>query len=276
MQLITVAVPLLALWARLATCASQATLHEKQYPQQFTDNYSILKHYGGNGPYSDRRSYGISRDPPDSCEVDQVIMIMRHGERYPDPKTGGKIEKSLKKVLSANVTTFQGDLSFLNDGGWEYYVPNYCSYNAETFSGPYGGLLEGFRRGVDYRARYGHLWDEEEIVPIFTSGYSRVLETARKFGEGFFAPNYSTNAAINIIPEDVNWGANSLTPSCTHDDSEGAKVCDSLQTDKWPQFRVAADRLKRQNPGLDVNATDVYNLLSMRHLLLSTGWLGLG
>lgn len=246
--------------AAIASVAAgfQSVISEKQFSQEFLDNYSILKHYGGNGPYSSRRSYGISREPPDSCSVDQVILIMRHGERYPSPDLGASIEAALAKIKSSNVSTYQGDLAFLNS--WTYYVPNHCAYNAETSTGPYAGLLEAFKRGGDYRARYGHLRDGKSIVPIFAAGYQRIIATARKFGEGFFAANYSTNAAINIIPEAKEMGANSLTPTCDHDND--TSTCNSLTT-VWPQFKVAAARLSSQNPGLDLNATDIYYLMCM-------------
>jgi acid phosphatase len=228
---------------------------EKQFPQEFRDNYSTLKHYGGNGPYSERRSYGIARDPPAACTVDQVIMIKRHGERYPSPALGAGIEATLAKLHAANIT-FEGDLTFFND--WSYYVPNKCWYNAETVTGPYAGLLDGYSHGTEYRDRYGHLWDGESVVPLWSSGYGRVIETARKFGEGFFGYNYSTNAALNVISEDESRGADSLTPVC-YTGGDGA-TCDKL-TNVMPEFGVAAERLNAQNPGLGVNETDIYYLM---------------
>ncbi|KAJ6084464.1 hypothetical protein N7486_011264 [Penicillium sp. IBT 16267x] len=114
--------------------------------------------------------------------------------------------------MKANVSTFKGDLAFLNE--WTYYVPDANLYSQESTSGPYAGLLDAFSRGSEYRAWYGHLWDGQSVVPIFTSGYERVIETARYFGQGFFSYNYSTNAAINIIPEAATQGADSLTPTC--------------------------------------------------------------
>ena len=231
---------------------------EKQFSQEFSEGYSILKHYGGNGPYSERRSYGISRDPPESCAVDQVIMIKRHGERYPSPSMGEDIEASLAKVYGAGITEWKGDLTFLDD--WTYYVPDKCWYNAETYSGPYAGLLDGYQHGADYRDRYGDLWNDESVVPMFSSGYSRVINTARKFGEGFFGYNYSTNAALNIISESATMGANSLTPTCDTDDD--TSTCDNLPSASTVgQFKVAAARLNSQNAGLNLTASDVYNLM---------------
>lgn len=86
-----------------------------------------------------------------------------------------------------------------------------------------------------------------------------MIESARSFGEGFFA-YYSTNAAINIILESEAQGADSLTPTCDKDDD--TKTCDDL-TNLLPQFYVAAARLNSHNPGLSINASDVYILMRM-------------
>ena len=237
---------------------------EKQFSQSFTDGYNTLKHIGGNGPYTDRTSYGISRDSPVGCMVDQVIMIHRHGERYILASTAAQVAASLAKIYGAKVSSYQGDLAFLNNG--ENSAKDESYYGLETFSGPYAGLLDGYNRGTQYRARYGHLWDGQSVVPIFTSNYERVIETARKFGEGFFQYNYSTNAAINIISESEERGADSLTPTCIHDN--GTAKCYAILEDNlllMPQFSVAAARLNEQNPRINVNATDIYNLMSMNN-----------
>jgi acid phosphatase len=254
-NVLTAALPLSA---QTYQAANPRSYFAKQFSQEFNDGFSVLKHYGGNGPWSEGVSYGIDRDPPAGCTVDQVIMIHRHGERYPDIGPRADMLTSLEKVYDSNITEFKGGLAFLNT--WTSFLSDYCLSGQESFSGPYAGLLSNRRQGTEYRERYGHLWDGESIVPIFTSDYERVIESARSFGEGFFAYNYSTNAAINIISESEAQGVNSLTPLCyTDDDTE---TCDNL-TNVLPQFYGAAARLNSQNPGLDLNATDIYNLMRM-------------
>ncbi|OJJ50272.1 hypothetical protein ASPZODRAFT_128896 [Penicilliopsis zonata CBS 506.65] len=247
----------------LATTAAASLTYNiglKEFSQEFRDGFSILKHYGGDGPYSQRESFGISRDPPASCQVDQVIMIKRHGERYPSAGTGADIEEVLEKLYASGITEWKDDLTFFND--WSYYVPNTCYYEAETFTGPYAGLADGLSHGMDYGQRYGHLLTgyNGSVVPIFSSGYERVINTARKFGEGFFGYNYTSGAALNIISEDASQGADSLTPSCDYDDD--TSVCDSL-TYYMPQFDVAAARFNEQNPGLNVTWDDIFVLMTM-------------
>ena len=240
----------------LAASRSYSGYLEKQFSQNFYDSYNILKYTGGIGPYSDRVGYGIDIDPPDGCAVDQVIMLMRHGERYPDATSAAGIKAALAKVYGSNITNWQGDLAFLKD--WTYFIPDAGYIEQETFSGPYSGLLDAFKRGSEYRGRYGHLWDGKSVIPIFAGGYERVVETARYFGMGFFGYNYSTSAAINIISENYTQGANSLTPTCLAD--TGLLAC-FYTARTLPQFNVAAARFNAQNPGLNLNSSDITALM---------------
>ncbi|CAK7266431.1 acid phosphatase pho5 [Sporothrix epigloea] len=235
----------------------------KQYDQGFLDGYSVLKHIGGQGPYSNRVAYGISRDPPDGCAVDQVIMLKRHGERWPDPGPAANFKVSLNKIYGTNTTAFTGALEFLNR--WKYFVPEGRYVSLESFNGPYAGLLDGYIHGAEYGVRYGHLWDQAAAnltIPMFSSGYERILTTARKFGEGFFGWNYTDVVAMNVIPEEVYMGANSLTPSCLHD--KDTPMCDRIgKSNLQPIFKVAAARLNGQNSNLALNGSDIYNLMQM-------------
>ncbi|KAJ5538431.1 hypothetical protein N7494_007910 [Penicillium frequentans] len=231
---------------------------EKQFSQSFNDGYNLLKHMGSFAPYSDRASYGVDRNTPEGCEVDQVHMLMRHGERYPDAIFAEGYVEVLDKMRNSKVKTWKGDLAFFND--WTYYVDDAGLYSQESTTGPYAGLLDAFTRGSEYRLRYGHLWDSETVVPIFSSGYERVIETARYFGQGFFGYNYSTSAAINIIPEAASQGADSLTPSCTADSNYYTCYADRFYA-TLPPLEVAAKRFNSQNPGLNLTASDVLQLM---------------
>lgn len=152
------------------------------YDPSFLEGYSPLKHIGGFGPYSNRRSYGIGRDPPAGCAVDQVHMIRRHGARYPMGSDTENMIASMTKMKS-QVQTFKGDLAFFNT--YQFYVDNMGDCGLETYSGPYNGLLMAYLNGADYRVRYGHLWNASDysIIPMWSSENERVLQTARKFGE---------------------------------------------------------------------------------------------
>ncbi|KAK9452157.1 phytase B precursor [Limtongia smithiae] len=250
-------VALLAVAAASVVVASPAAYEEIPYKQQFHEQYSVLKHYGGNGPYSDRRGVGIDPETPAACAVDQVIYLGRHGERYPDPSTGASQEAALK-VVFANNKTLTGSLAFANS--WTYFVPTAGSFAQETTSGPYSGLMSAHKRGSYYRVKYGHLWDGSSIVPIFSSGYERIIETARYFGLGFFGYNYTTNAALNIISENSSQGANSLTPTCYTNSADAN--CELTSSPTLAIFNQTAARLNKEN-GLNLTATNAYYLMQL-------------
>lgn len=228
------------------------------YDQSFGEGYSVLKHIGSLGPYVNHVSYGVGRDPPDGCSVDQVIMLRRHGERYPQSSDRKPINAVLDRLYSSKVTQWRDDLQFLNT--WKWQVPD-SIYGLETASGPYNGLLTTYKHGSEYRVRYGHLFDpnSSKKVPMWSARYERVTETARKFGEGFFGWNYTTSVALNLIPETYAQGANSLTPGCPADKDYGKK-CQEIPSSR-PEFDVAAARLNSQNPGLKLNGSDIYDLM---------------
>lgn len=240
----------------------------KPYSQDVLDNYNFLKYTTWMGPWSQRRGVGLNREPPLGCKVDQVAMLHRHGERYPDKYSVVDMTKALNK-LTALEGKLKGDLEFVNH--WEPFITADGGLVAqETTAGPYAGLLNAFNRGTLYRARYGHLWDQESIVPIFTSGYERITQTGRRFGEGFFGFNYTDSAAINIIPEVASQGANSLVPVC--DIPNNATTCDvpeefrgSFANNppwKYEEFERAAARFNKANKGLNLTADDIPQLMS--------------
>ncbi|RDK47243.1 acid phosphatase [Aspergillus phoenicis ATCC 13157] len=236
--------------------------------QQVFDGDNFLEYDGVRGPYVDRISYGISRDPPAQCSVDQLIMIKRHGERYPTTGEGTSIEQTLKKIndsLAGNYSS--GDLAFL--GNWTYFVPSDC-YEAETSTGPYAGLTDAYNHGKAYRQRYGDLYNESSILPLFTADFQRVISTAQKFGQGFLGnETYATKTALNIISESSDQGADSLTPTCHKQDDDAQSICGDMPY-YLPQFDVAADRLNAQYQGLNLNWTDVYSLILMTAYELNT------
>ncbi|CAI4878849.1 CLL_collapsed_G0016060.mRNA.1.CDS.1 [Saccharomyces cerevisiae] len=75
----------------------------------------IFPFLGGSGPYySFPGDYGISLDLPEGCEMKQVQMVGRHGERYPTVSKAKSIMATWYKL--GNYTgQFNGSLSFLND-----------------------------------------------------------------------------------------------------------------------------------------------------------------
>lgn len=226
------------------------------YPQTMNDNYNLLKFVGNRGPYSDRRGVGLNRDAPDNCQVDQVVMLARHGERWPSTGDFKDLSASVKKVKS--VEHPHGPLAFVDE--WEMIASSDSGWlEEETFVGPYSGLLDAYYHGVQYRRRYGHLYDGQSSLPLFISAYQRDADTGRKFGEGFLAWNYTDLAAVNFVLE--NNGANSLSPSCELKEKISTTLCPDFTY--YKEFDEAAQRLNKLYPGMNLNSSDVYNLLDL-------------
>lgn len=238
----------------------------KPYDQEFADRYSPLKYLGGLGPYSVRSGNGISTDIPAGCEVDQVVMLQRHGERYPSPSSVKPQRAVLEKIFKSHPEPFTGDLAFLNS--WEYFLKSDGDAGLEITTGPYSGLADLFEKGSTFHGRYGHLWDGESSVPLFTTGSERVIQSARSFGRGFFGYNYTDVAQVNIISEDPSAGGNAISPYfCGLEERTECKVPDPTDLDsvydiEYPDFDVAAIRLN-ENHGLHLTAADVSQLFEI-------------
>lgn len=236
----------------------QGSTQQPFISQKSLDGFNILKYLGGYGPYVDRESLGISRDPPQGCEIDQVVMAHRHGARFPDSSSGEDFENTIQKLEKADIPQNHGSLSFFKD--WDYFVEDRGFYGLETFTGPYAGLLDAYQRGTEYRERYGHLWDKQSKVAMFSSGTERIVQTARKFGEGFFGFNYTDVVEMNVILETEEMGANSLTPHCGVPDNAANNATKKDFGKINPHFYVAAERLNNEYTGLNLTDADIYNL----------------
>lgn len=224
------------------------------YKQDFEDSVNVLKFTGNAGPWSQRRGIGLSLDPPEGCEIDQVIIYHRHGERWPDKIPAQEFKKAWDKI-ALRKGHFNGKLEFANY--WVPYTSPDDSYLAlESLSGAYSGLHTGYYSGMNYRPRYGHLLDVEKTTPVFASGSERIVDTARRFIEGFFGYN-TTSAALNIIPETNDQGANSLTPHCQN---SSIPRTNCKGDPKLPIFKQTAKTWNKRY-GTNLNADDILALL---------------
>lgn len=226
------------------------------YPQTFVDEFNPLKYTGNLGPYTQRSGDGISPDVPAGCEVEQVVLFARHGERYPTPPEVTAQQKLLSKLDEwAPESGFVGSLAFLNK--YEYFLPSEAYANLEIPTGPYSGLAGSYSFGAEFAGKYGDLWDEDSL-PIFSDNYERDLETARAFGQGFLGFNYSTSAAINTYPSFETCQTKEWTTCDIKSNSTGFPA----NTLRYPAFEIAALRLNEEND-LKLTVDDIYNLFSL-------------
>jgi hypothetical protein len=174
-------------------------------------NPALLKYFGGMGPYIG----GEYTPVPDACEVTQLHMISRHGERYPTHGMGANIRVFAANIARAPELNWNSDLGFLN--GWTLASDGFMpspeeQWGQETLTGPAAGSVRMFSLGNEFRTRYSNLWGWEgdnERMRVWAANMTRVIDSAKYFAQGFFGVN--ADVSYEIIPETPEQWGNSLT-----------------------------------------------------------------
>ncbi|RLV91852.1 Constitutive acid phosphatase [Spathaspora sp. JA1] len=227
--------------------------------------FNIVRHLAAAGPYVQHPGFGISTNTPDQCAVESVQLYMRHGERFPGLNAGIH-HKQIVDKLQGYSSTLKGDLEFLNY--YQYYVSSEDLYESETTPqnspGPYTGYETAIRAGAAFRAKYGHLYDENKKLPLFIAAYARVYDTALNFATSFLGEKYSEDK-INkvVISENATMGLNSLVPrfGCPAFEPNGNQNLVS----KFPTqyLEKIATRFQKDNPNLNITSDDVAQLFQI-------------
>lgn len=243
--------------------AGQLIFGDLATPEQAaTEQYNIVKFLGGSAPYVQNAGFGLSLDIPPQCELQQVQLMTRHGERYPTTGTGASFEAIMDKVKAYN-ETFQGVLSFFND--YTYFVPDSDLYEKETTpsnsQGPYAGTVNAMKHGMLFRSKYDSLFLANETLNVFTSNSVRVHLTSEYFARGFMGEAYD-DLTVNyyIIAEEASQGANSLTPrvGCLNYDEDASADAYSLYNTSY--LDTARARILEDNPLFNLTKLDVSKL----------------
>lgn len=235
------------------------------YSQRALDNFNILKHQGGHGPYSQHTGFGIDRATPEQCTVDQVQLFIRHGERYPTAGLGKSLTTFLQQIKDKKLVA-QNELAFMNT----YNSPalNPAFYDQESFKGPYGGYQSMFMAGGEFRQNYGHLYVTNTTLPFFTASQERIVVTSVNVARGFFGPKWKQHSHFVVLNETVASGLNSLTvDGCVGFDSNNH----ADYTVKYGQIALAPalKRFQKNLPGINATTEDIANLISLCYYDLS-------
>jgi acid phosphatase len=216
-----------------------------------------FKHLGNLGPYTQMSDLGVYPNVPETCEVDQVVLLCRHGERYSQEAEYQDMVKTVEKVREAG--GLKGPLAFLS---------NYSMFMSEddaeheTSTGPYNGHHDALELGKKYQTKYGHLWDKDDRkLNVFTTDQDRVHDTANHFTQGFFGTNW-TNVADMILLAEEGDPVNTLTP----ENQCGPQFqVDGTHTEQALEFRSKffPDIAKRvqEYTNAKLNESDIYNLM---------------
>ncbi|TDZ14109.1 Acid phosphatase PHO12 [Colletotrichum orbiculare MAFF 240422] len=143
-----------------------------------------LEHLGANGPwYAGPNVNNVSSDVPENCYVDQAAYVLRHGSRYPDNGAYNGWVSMQNRFQSGNYTA-SGSLSFLPR--WRTVLTNPSSQIANLSP---TGYKEAHDLGYTLRTRYPDLYQEGDEFMVWANNYSRVIQTAKLFVQGYLGTN---------------------------------------------------------------------------------------
>lgn len=212
--------------------------------QASMEQYNILNFLGGKSPYQQYTGFGISTDIPETCTLEQVQLLSRHGERF---ISADKAEETLEILDKLKAQDLQGPLAFIKD--YEWFVANDSLYGEEVTlqnsNSIFSGSLSAQRQGRAFREKYGDLYDSSKTLPVFTTNAQRVYDTSVNFLKGFFNSATEIDSAkrdlgfttegdvkINILDEADDNTVNNLTPinSCSNYNEDDFDTPDELKT----------------------------------------------
>ncbi|KZS87509.1 phosphoglycerate mutase-like protein [Sistotremastrum niveocremeum HHB9708] len=220
-------------------------------PVTTTPDLDLPKHVWHNlAQYAPWFSAGTYPAIPPSCKLTQVNLIERHGARFPTKSAGDKIESTIDKLH--RVRKFKDpSLEFLREYAYDLGVEDLVPY----------GAAQSFDSGQLAAMRYASLVssDADSIPFLRAAGDERVVDSGTNWTVGF----KSTYPTVPIAPPLIIPERNSNNTLSDHmcPNAGDAKDADAqwLSTYSPPIL----ERLNRRAPGADLEAEDVYNLMSM-------------
>ncbi|TIC05593.1 phosphoglycerate mutase-like protein [Wallemia mellicola] len=220
------------------------------------DEFDILRHFGPLTPYTSSPNY-LPTTPltPDTCEIEQVHMIHRHGSRYPTPNSLPlKFSEKLSTAVKANMNSndaigFNGELAFLNE--WRYAL-------GHSILTPVG-RWQLYNSGASFRLKYGHLLNKlTSHKPVFrTTTQDRMFKSAINWLAGFFGvDSWQEESHLSIMHEARGFN-NTLAPweTCPREDSYQSARYVRQWRNKY--LSDAQKRLNKQAVGYEFDITDV-------------------
>ncbi|ORX38214.1 histidine phosphatase superfamily [Kockovaella imperatae] len=226
-------------------------------PDSARGSFNIMQYWGNLSPYFSVDSHGLpeaQRVTPETCQVESLHWLQRHGARYPTTMPGGP-EGFARRMREVSGWEAHGDLSFLND---------YTYQLGREILTPFG-RQQLFNLGVAARLKYGHLLEKMNgRLPVFrTESQDRMLRSAQNFATGFFGYPAESQYNLEVMIESPGfncslapWGACDLS----YDDS---------QRSGWEKMHAwenvfledARERLNGLITGYDFSIADVADMM---------------
>ena len=189
---------------------------------------------------------------PPGANISQVHVLHRHGARYPTGTSSVAKFGSLIYNITHNATAkWSGDLTFLND--WSYTL------GSEILVAR--GRQELFDSGVLHYYNYGQLYKPGSKILARTTSQDRMLKSAEYFMAGFFGLEWTNNASLVIIWEQLGFN-NSLAGYYKCNNSEDYHSTGGNNASLiWEgiYLKDATERFKSMAGGYNWTTADTYN-----------------
>lgn len=258
--------------ASIATTASvvQAVAIDSKYLEndysKIGSQKDIYQFLYGTAPYfSYPVNNSISADIPETCELVQIHLYARHGERYPTPGATANGINNVWYKFSNYTQPFNGSLSFLNNA-YQYPFGNASNYglltvpdNTANAYNPTLGSYTADKEALEFYERYSEILEKHPNFTIWTSNSNRVHATAEYFSK---ALGDKFNINLQTISENGTQGPNSLTPVNSCPNFNWSHAANYTSNYDKTYLTDISSRLNKQNPGLNVTTTDAYNLFN--------------
>ncbi|EIN04060.1 phosphoglycerate mutase-like protein [Punctularia strigosozonata HHB-11173 SS5] len=219
-----------------------------------SETTSVYDRLGNLAPYHQAPvPSGVHEDLPSDCTVDQVMLMGRHGDRYPLGSELVYIQGLAYKIGNATAAIkkakLPSDLAFLKDG----YT---TKLGTNDLTAP--GRQTLFDHGVAFRLKYPQF----NATAILAGAQDRVIESAQWFAQGYYGriwPNISSTV-FSTIPEDdvtISW----ITPMDTCADWDYNYGNNATITWGNVYLPPIAKRLNKAIPGVNLTTDDVHGAL---------------
>lgn len=240
----------------------------KSIEEQQKKQEDILHYLGGVSPYIPMKNKRfIDLDLPETCKLNSVQLLQRHGSRYPT-KGANKKFKALYDTINSFKGSLNGSLKFFNDKQYKYFVTDPDTQLEQLTKlnnskpNKYTGEVMAREFGYNFYSKYGHLVNGNDTMTLFAANSTRVKDTAKFFGEGF-TQNTNLNFEVLVISEDESSGMNSLTPakSCnTFDSDANDDLVATFFGNKTAMLNNIKQRILNDNPALNLSTANIESI----------------
>ncbi|KDQ13674.1 hypothetical protein BOTBODRAFT_55920 [Botryobasidium botryosum FD-172 SS1] len=213
------------------------------------------------GQYSPYYDVDLYIPPPETCHVDQVNIIQRHGSRFPTDSASKSLEATIAKLQNPQ-WGLKGDspLGFLRAYHWDLGSNDLVAFGAK----------ESYDAGSTAFSRYASLLSSSETLPfVRAAGSQRVIESATNWTYGFGTASQFTIIPLAplIVSEEIGSNNTLNDNNCPAADKVIADAAQAKFAALY--FPSITARLSRtvggtpSSPSLQLTDADTVNLMSM-------------